>query len=612
MTSSNGSSISLSKIADFCLSCGSSHSSSENHVYDYCDESSLDEAIICDVCYQPFVQPLDLKCGHTFCALCIEPHLSEKKNCPICREPMHATYDVWKSSIVVHKICGALTVYCPFRACRIQLERDQLSSHLQQSCKHYTEYLEKYIIPNSAGAPKPKQRTNIPKSIKDEIIVEINLSKPKPVPSQPPSSVVWGIRFIGGKDTPISNIMVQDGQNCEYLDSSEILLPGDQIVSINNTSLPEGSVNHESFKQLLGSGSATKLNLRVRRRQKHYKNPLVATIREITVHKRAVGESMGMRLLVDTEYGHGIFVSKIVPGKLISQDGRLQVNDRILEINKVDLRAATRPEEAIAALKKQDRKIMFKFMKCPNEIHSINDPSTPHLKSNKSGQRKPYLDAKYVEKMIVLSDQAGQRIGLSLAGGVTDRFRLPCFIQGIVPQSVAHLDGRLKPGDFLVSCNGENLLERSLAEVTSILKRHAQGHIFRISLTVLELEHYDGMRVDRLTYRNLAHYRPSWKTWLLTPSSCLRYECIRLVSDESLGYGLDFCGGWDSVKGNKSVFIADVQKGSPASLKLLPGYEVISFNGHASCTMTIMQINRMLKINDRIDLQYIAWPATLL
>merc|ERR1712084_172823 len=99
-------------------------------------------------------------------------------------------------------------------------------------------------------------------------------------------------------------------------------------------------------------------------------------------------------------------------------------------------------------------------MKCPEKIEDKNVPKNP--KSNKPGKGKPYLDAKYVEKVVILSGQVGIGLGLSLAGGVTERFRLPCFIQNVANGSLSDIDGRLKPGDFLVECNNINLLELSL------------------------------------------------------------------------------------------------------------------------------------------------------
>merc|ERR1711988_962106 len=122
--------------------------------------------------------------------------------------------------------------------------------------------------------------------------------------------------------------------------------------------------------------------------------------------------------------------------------------------------------------------------------------------------------------------------------------------------------------------------------------------LFKLSLTVLELEDYEGFRVDRLMYDKMKHYRPSWKTWLLTPSSCLRYESVRLYCDNEVGYGLTICGGWNGKTGESSVFITGVQKKGPAmKAGLLPGYEIISFHNHASCVLSVEQIERMLKIS---------------
>ena len=42
----------------------------------------------CPICYQIFEDPRFLDCGHGFCLSCIESALSNKNECPVCRDPV--------------------------------------------------------------------------------------------------------------------------------------------------------------------------------------------------------------------------------------------------------------------------------------------------------------------------------------------------------------------------------------------------------------------------------------------------------------------------------------------------------------------------------------------
>ncbi|KAJ3820879.1 hypothetical protein F5878DRAFT_618567 [Lentinula raphanica] len=46
----------------------------------------LDSSLRCTICSEFFDGPVTLKCGHCFCSLCIRESLSEKHECPACRE----------------------------------------------------------------------------------------------------------------------------------------------------------------------------------------------------------------------------------------------------------------------------------------------------------------------------------------------------------------------------------------------------------------------------------------------------------------------------------------------------------------------------------------------
>ena len=70
-----------------CRQCGQHHSHHEPHLYNYVGE--VDEDFMCQICLQPFVQPLDTPCGHTFCHVCIHNYLKVNPMCPLDRKPLN-------------------------------------------------------------------------------------------------------------------------------------------------------------------------------------------------------------------------------------------------------------------------------------------------------------------------------------------------------------------------------------------------------------------------------------------------------------------------------------------------------------------------------------------
>lgn len=94
-----------------CGACGQHHARHEPHVYDYC--GAVDDELSCHICLQPLVSPLDTPCGHTFCAGCLVPYLSQQQHsCPICRQRL-TTQSCRTSPLVLHRLLDKLLVKCP-------------------------------------------------------------------------------------------------------------------------------------------------------------------------------------------------------------------------------------------------------------------------------------------------------------------------------------------------------------------------------------------------------------------------------------------------------------------------------------------------------------------
>lgn len=66
------------------------HPKDSAHLYDY--EVSVDDELICHLCFQPFVDPVDSKCGCTFCSICLQNYLLRFKYCPIDNQKIDWKY----------------------------------------------------------------------------------------------------------------------------------------------------------------------------------------------------------------------------------------------------------------------------------------------------------------------------------------------------------------------------------------------------------------------------------------------------------------------------------------------------------------------------------------
>lgn len=122
-----------------CPECGQIHRSWENHLYNY--RLEVDDDLVCHICLQPLVQPLDTPCGHTFCARCLRSFLQERDFCPLDRARLQLQ-GCRRSSILVHKLLDKLSVTCPLTpVCSLSMPRCDLEAHLKHRYTHAQERL---------------------------------------------------------------------------------------------------------------------------------------------------------------------------------------------------------------------------------------------------------------------------------------------------------------------------------------------------------------------------------------------------------------------------------------------------------------------------------------
>lgn len=119
----------LSSQPALCAACGHAHQLGENHEYEYQDE--VDDDLVCHICLQPLIGPLDTPCGHTYCQECLTSFLLESDFCPVCRTPL-MLQTCRKPSLLVHKLLDKLMVACPFTEhCSEKLHRGELEDHIK-------------------------------------------------------------------------------------------------------------------------------------------------------------------------------------------------------------------------------------------------------------------------------------------------------------------------------------------------------------------------------------------------------------------------------------------------------------------------------------------------
>ena len=112
---------------DYCKDCGVKHSPRE-HEFEYVETNDIlnKRGLVDSISLQPFYEPIDLNCGHTFSKSSIEEVFRNKKECPLCRKrtsKMNETHQIIRNQL------NDLQVKCP-NHCDIKIERQFLKNHL--------------------------------------------------------------------------------------------------------------------------------------------------------------------------------------------------------------------------------------------------------------------------------------------------------------------------------------------------------------------------------------------------------------------------------------------------------------------------------------------------
>nr|XP_020639993.1 ligand of Numb protein X 2-like [Pogona vitticeps]XP_020639994.1 ligand of Numb protein X 2-like [Pogona vitticeps]XP_020639995.1 ligand of Numb protein X 2-like [Pogona vitticeps] len=679
-----------SKVRELCGECGQFHSLPDNHLYNFQDE--VDDDLTCHICLQPLLQPMDTPCGHTYCFKCLENFMREYSFCPMDRKKLSFQH-CRKSSLLVRNLLDKLIVLCPFQDdCKETMQRCELEAHLQNRCpgfKKYKAQIERKKNPCPSSKPDSLSRpeansvkepggcSSVPPVVSgSSVAAVVSLETPEPGMVNPAfdgseedlpqrASLVaetnaieihredpeeeLGMRIVGGKDTPLGNVVVQEVLPDSVVAVDGRIAPGDHILEVNGLNV--SSVTHCQALSLLRQPCAV-LHLIVLQEKgfvtKTGQPDSSPTINQRVIHvtlvKRDRSEPLGIKLIRKTDEP-GIFVLDLLDGGLAAKNGKLCQNDKVLSINGQDLRQGT-PEAAAHIIQTSEARVNFVVLRQSggqltdavedggalstsnsnssssssssgggSPVHRRRRPEQIHYRRKSSYQKalpQGYLSQ---EKIVTIKKEPKESLGITIGGGRDVKNKLPLYVTSVQPIGCLYRDGRIKKGDILLSINNVNLTFLSYDEAVSALKSNAALHTVVLkALEIVVPEKATEFLEAPDSRENRFSWAPLWITWLGLPSHLHCCQDIILHKSNSESWGFSIVGGFEESKGSQPFFIKTIVPGTPAfrDRRLKCGDEIVAVNGMSAVGMSNGELIPMLKEQrNKVTLTVVSWPGSL-
>ncbi|KFP67950.1 E3 ubiquitin-protein ligase LNX, partial [Cariama cristata] len=609
-----------------CVTCGQAHLLEENHLYSYTEE--VDDDLICQICLQPLLQPLDTLCGHTFCTACLTNFLVEKDFCPMDRK-LVILQTCRKSSILVNNLLDKLMVSCPFTEhCSEVVQRGHLEQHFQTQCKgasHYGLTKERkrhsqdcspdhgsslavaamgpelsaaaaialmtdepgLVNPafsptsddsQSSSSPGDLHHSNRNRSfprlyhlIPDGEITCIKINRTDPHEN-------LAIRIVGGSETPLVHIIIQHIYRDGVIARDGRLLPGDMILKVNGMDIK--NVPHNYALSILKQPCHV-LRLTVLREQRYRCRSSGLSLDahcnrddsfHVVLNKSSPDEQLGIKL-VRKANEPGVFIFNLLEGGVAARDGQLQENDRVLAINGHDHRYGS-PESAAQLIQASEKQVHFVVLRqtrqqTPDILQEMvaAGPSLVLLRETTPASALHAVTCH--EKVVAVRKDHTESLGMTVAGGASNwEWDLPIYVISVEPGGVISRDSRIKTGDILLNVNGIDLTGVSRSEAVALLKNTNSS----VVLKALEMrdceaqEEREGLPPPEATQATSesSEWSPSWVMWLGLPRYLYSCKEIVLRRNTSGSLGFSIVGGYEEHTGNKPFFIKSIVGGTPA------------------------------------------------
>uniref|UniRef100_A0A3B5LH18 Ligand of numb-protein X 1 n=1 Tax=Xiphophorus couchianus TaxID=32473 RepID=A0A3B5LH18_9TELE len=447
------------------------------------------------------------------------------------------------------------------------------------------------------------------------------------------------ISIVGGNETPLVRILIQDIYREGVIARDGRLLPGDMILKVNGIDI--SNVPHYFAVTTLRQPCQL-LRLTVLREQRHrYRShshghahgagvhqslglphhPMRDDSIHVVLNKNIPDEQLGIKLVRRAEE-HGVYIFHLLEGGLATRDGQLCVGDRVLAINGHDLRYGA-PEHAALLIQASEHSVHFVVSR---QICLPNPDILPEGPWGMDGPPPYSPKPACYEKTVTLTKEPYDSLGMTVAGGMSSRgWDLPIYVTNVDPDGVVGQEGSIRKGDILLNVNGMDLTGVTRGEAVANLKNTSSP----VVLKVLEMRRPDDDPPEFTLPPCLSSsptdstksplpnddYSPLWVSWLQVPRHlyCCKDIVLRRSTSGSLGFSI--VGGHEEVNCNQSFFIRSIVEGTPAynDGRIRCGDILLEVNGKSTWGMTHTALVRLLKeLRGRITLTIVSWPGSLL
>ncbi|XP_012706931.1 E3 ubiquitin-protein ligase LNX isoform X2 [Fundulus heteroclitus] len=343
------------------------------------------------------------------------------------------------------------------------------------------------------------------------------------------------ISIVGGNETPLVRILIQDIYREGVIARDGRLLPGDMILKVNGIDI--SNVPHHFAVTTLRQPCQL-LRLTVLREQRHrYRShshghtpgagvhqsagqpnypmrddgvhaalnghsngagvhPSLGQphypVRDDSIHvvlkKSLPDEQLGIKLVRRAEE-HGVYIFHLLEGGLAARDGQLCIGDRVLAINGHDLRYGA-PEHAALLIQASEQRVHFIVSR------QICLPTPDILQEGPWGMDGPppyspvdmeqtLLDScqkpTCYEKTVTLTKEPYDSLGMTVAGGMSSRgWDLPIYVTNVDPDGVVGREGSIRKGDILLNVNGMDLTGVTRGEAVANLKNTSSPVVLKV------------------------------------------------------------------------------------------------------------------------------------
>ncbi|KAM9717233.1 multiple PDZ domain protein isoform 4-T4 [Menidia menidia] len=323
----------------------------------------------------------------------------------------------------------------------------------------------------------------------------------------------------------------------------------------------------------------------------------------IEISKGRTGLGLSIVGGCDTLLG-AIIIHEVYEEGAASKDGRLWAGDQILEVNGIDLRAATH-DEAINVLRQTPHRVQLKVYRDETQY-----------------KEEDLWDSFTVE----LQKRPGQGLGLSIVGRRSrdqSRNDTGVFVSDIVKGGLVDTDGHLMQGDQILSVNGEDVRTATQEAVAALLKccvgsikmevgRFKAGpfHSERRLSQSSQMSETGSSKATHMSCLDAGNVPGEPETLSKSQESSENQDIrtIEFTKGPNDSLGISIAGGVGSPLGDIPIFIAMMNPvGLAAQTQLKIGDRIVSICGTSAEGMSHSQAVSLLKnATGKIQLQVVA------